>query len=171
MKDDQLANVFGAMTLSLVTDMDSAIKSSKLQSTSHCAAVVAIVQQPGLSIDQLRKVLQLSHSGAVRLVDRLVVAGLVVREAGPNGRTVRLSATLAGRKEFKAISERRRELLKAALTTLTPEEKGQLGLILAKLLRGSAFTVVEAQYICRLCDHSVCFQRGGCPVADSLRDA
>lgn len=171
MKGDQLANMFGAMALSLVTDMESAIEDSKLQSASHCAAVLAIVQQPGLSIDQLRKVLQLSHSGTVRVVDRLVTAGFAVREAGPNGRTVRLSATRTGRKEFEAISKRRLERLKVALKSLTLEEKGQLGVISAKLLRGCASTVLEAQHICRLCDQSVCFQRGECPVADSLSNA
>jgi MarR family transcriptional repressor of emrRAB len=171
MKDDQLANVFGAMALSLVTDMVNVLEDSKLQSASHCAAVMVIVQQPGLSIDKLRKVLQLSHSGTVRVVDRLVAVGLAIREAGPDGRTVRLSATRAGRKEFEAISERRLERLKIALKTLTLEEKRQAGVISAKLLCGSASTVFEAQHICRLCYQSVCVQRGGCPVADSLNNA
>lgn len=168
MKDDQLANVFGAMVLALATEMEGVIVDSRLQSGSHCAAIAVIVQQSGLSIDQLRRVLGMSHSGTVRIVDRLVDAGLAVREAGLDGRTVKLSATRAGRREFEAISERRLGSLRAALKALDREEREQLGVISAKLLGGFASTVIEAQHVCRLCEHSVCVRRGGCPVAESV---
>ena len=39
----------------------------------------------GQSIDALRRVVGLTHSGAVRLVDRLVAAGPAERRAGADG--------------------------------------------------------------------------------------
>jgi DNA-binding MarR family transcriptional regulator len=171
MKTDQLANIFGAMALSVATDMESAIEKSTSHSVSHCAALLAVVQQPGLSIDELRQILQLSHSGTVRVVDRLVVADLVRREPGRDGRTLGLTATRAGVRSFEAIAERRLERLRVALKNLTQEEKSLLGVISAKLLHGSASSYTQAQRICRLCNHSVCFGRGGCPVADGINAA
>jgi MarR family transcriptional repressor of emrRAB len=168
MKRDQVANIVGAMALSIVSAMSDAIEESTSQSVGHCIAVLAIVQVPGLSIDQLRQILRLSHSGTVRVVDKLVSADLVTRSAGQDGRTVSLKATSAGRNRYRAISERRLKQLEIALNSLTREERNQLEAISAKLLRGSASTAPEAQRICRLCDHSVCFGRGDCPVADGL---
>jgi DNA-binding MarR family transcriptional regulator len=168
MKHDQVANIFGAMALSIVSTMSDAIEESTSQSVGHCAAVLAIVQVPGLSIDQLRQILRLSHSGTVRVVDKLVFSGLVTRSAGQDGRTVSLKATNAGRNQCRVISERRMNQLELALNSLSREERSQLQAISAKLLRRSVSTVPEGQRICRLCDHSVCFGRGGCPVADGV---
>jgi MarR family transcriptional regulator, negative regulator of the multidrug operon emrRAB len=168
MKRDQVGNVFGAMALSIVSTMSDAIEKSTAQSIGHCTAVLAVVQLPGLSIDQLRQILRLSHSGTVRVVDKLVSSGLVTRTAGHDGRTVSLKATNAGRDQYRAISKTRLHYLEVVLNALTRGERNQLEAISAKLLGGSASTKPEAQRTCRLCDHSVCFGRGGCPVADGL---
>nr|WP_239479307.1 MarR family winged helix-turn-helix transcriptional regulator [Lichenicola cladoniae] len=61
------------------------------------AAVVIIGHATGLSIDELRRVLGLSYPGTVRLVDRLVAAGLSVRsKALRDRRAVALVLTEAG---------------------------------------------------------------------------
>jgi MarR family transcriptional regulator, negative regulator of the multidrug operon emrRAB len=168
MKHDQLANIFGAMALSAVTGLQSVIEASASHSISHCAALFAVVQHPELSIDMLRQILQLSHSGTVRVVDRLAVAGLVRRSPGCDGRTIGLTATRAGIKLFKVITAKRLEKLAAALGNLSQEEKVQLGAISAKLLFGSATSRIQAQRVCRLCDHSVCHGRGSCPVTEGV---
>jgi hypothetical protein len=97
-----------------------------------------------------------------------VVADPIRREAGRDGRTLGLVATRAGRGSFKAIMDTRLERLGVALKNLTQEEKSQLGAMLAKLLSGSASSSTQAKRICRLCDHAVCFGRGGCPVAEGI---
>jgi len=112
---------------------------------------------------ELRKTLDQLRSG-----DRLVVADLVRREAGRDGRTLGLVATRVGRRSFEAIRDTRLERLGVALKKLTQEEKSQLGAISAKLLGGSASSSIQAKRICRLCDHSVCFGRGSCPVAEAV---
>jgi len=68
----------------------------------------------GASIDALRRVLGLSHSGGVRIVKRLEAEGLVAREPDPaDGRAVRLHLTGAGEREA-------RRLLAARQAALTP---------------------------------------------------
>jgi DNA-binding MarR family transcriptional regulator len=168
MKHDQIANIFGAMAVSTVGIMSDAMKELSSQSVGHCAAILAIVQVPGLSIDQLRQILRLSHSGTVRVVDKLVSSGLAIRSAGQDGRTVSLKATNAGRNQCRVILKRRMSELEIVLNSLSREEKSQLQAISAKLLRRSVSTVPEALRICRFCDHSVCVGRGECPVADGM---
>lgn len=171
MKANQLANVVGAWALSIVSGMEKAIGASSQQSESDLLALLAIAQQPALSIDQLRHILQLSHSATSRVVDRLASSRFVLRESGPDGRTLSLMATDHGLQEAAAISERRLSGLRAALAPLSAEEKAQLAAISVKLMHGVASTRIDAQRVCCLCDHSVCFRTGHCPVAKGLTHA
>jgi len=81
------ANAFGALALEATRRIQEA---SALAGPSGASAPAAIVALNGLanggSIDALRRVVGLTHSGAVRLVDRLAAAGLVERRVGVDGR-------------------------------------------------------------------------------------
>src|SRR3954453_2545737 len=65
-------NVLAAWALAVADAVRIASEESTGLSGGAPAALVAIVADPGLSIDQLRHVLALTHPGTVRLVDRLV---------------------------------------------------------------------------------------------------
>ncbi|MGV2386825.1 MAG UNVERIFIED_CONTAM: MarR family transcriptional regulator, partial [Thermobifida fusca] len=81
---DRVANVLGALALAVTDRTSAAIAAAAGQSVSAAAALSAMhhfLDRP--TLDQLRRVLGLTHSGAVRLVDRLVDAGLVTRGPGP----------------------------------------------------------------------------------------
>src|ERR1700712_817942 len=89
-------NVLAAWALAVADVVRRAAEQSTGMGGGGPAALVAIVADPGLTIDELRKILDLTHPGAVRLVDRLVEQGWVRREPG-TGRSVRLKPTSSGR--------------------------------------------------------------------------
>ncbi|MBE7163640.1 MAG: MarR family transcriptional regulator, partial [Williamsia herbipolensis] len=82
--DEHLANVLGTVSLRVMTRVAAAVEDATgltmVQATALSAlGVHAGDVRSGASIDQLRRWVELSHSATVRLVDRLVEAGLVER--------------------------------------------------------------------------------------------
>ena len=96
-----LANVVGAFA-AVVAEVETNATTSAF-SESDRTSLLLVAKYPNCTINQLRKPLRLSHSGCVRLVDRLVKHGLLVRQTGvEDARSVRLKLTEAG--EFAAAS-------------------------------------------------------------------
>ena len=57
-----------------------------------------------MSIDQVSKILRLSHAGAVRLIDRLIGQGLVVKiTSAADRRMMHLHLTAAGNQEREKL--------------------------------------------------------------------
>ena len=83
------ANVLGALALVLTDRITDAVQDAAAQAETGAVALSALrhVLPPEPSIDLLRQVLGLTHSGTVRLVDRLEAAGQVRRGSGRDGRT------------------------------------------------------------------------------------
>jgi MarR family transcriptional repressor of emrRAB len=164
---DRAANVVGALALVLTDRMTDAVEGAADQVATGAVAVSALhhfLREP--TIDVLRQVLGLTHSGTVRLVDRLEAAGLVRRGPGQDGRTTTVRLTAAGRRTATRVTGSRGGLLHDALETLTPTEQEQLadlaGRVLVGLRRGSGAT----RWTCRLCDTEACGRaEGRCPVA------
>ncbi len=81
---DRLINLLGA----LATGVADRVRGAALDGTTFggetAAALVVVGHTPGLSINQLGRVLRLSHPGTVRLVDRLANAGHVARSLAPH---------------------------------------------------------------------------------------
>src|ERR1700730_15865640 len=92
--DARLANIVNALALALADRMQDAAEGAAGQSASAPSALVALHEflDHG-TMDQLRQVIGLTPSGAVRLVDRLVRAGHVAREPGADKRSVALVLT------------------------------------------------------------------------------
>lgn len=162
MNDDRTLNLLGAFALTIVDAMDSVIQID-VGSGETSAALVSLGAEPGLSITQLRQILQLSHPGTVRLVDRLETQALVERRSGADGRTLALFLTEAGQTKRAQILMERRQQLQRAVTALTPIESQQLTHLLEKML--TTLTATEREYltICRLCEEEVC-PGDRCPV-------
>jgi MarR family transcriptional repressor of emrRAB len=80
----------------------------------------------GRSIDVLAKTVGLTHSGAVRLVDRLAAAGLADRRVGVDGRAVALQLTPEGRREARRVLARREAAIEQVLAPLTAAERAAL---------------------------------------------
>lgn len=167
------ANVLGALALALTDRMSDAAEDTTGQAVTDGIALSALVHvlPPDPSIDLLRQVLGITHSGAVRLVDRLEVAGLVRRVPGTDRRTTAIRLTPSGRRAATRVAGGRIDLVRDALDALSADEQEQLaalaGKVLAGLRRDPATTGGPiTRWTCRLCDTTACGRaEGRCPVA------
>jgi DNA-binding MarR family transcriptional regulator len=165
-RERQAANLLGALTLTVSDRLLRAIAEAGGVAENDAVALSAlqhILEAP--RVDQLARVLGLSSSGVVRLVDRLEAAGLVRRAAAADGRVTETELTPAGRRRANAVSRARLELMEGALEVLTPAERRQLGELAGKILAGRVRPPGATRWTCRLCDLVACGRpRGRCPV-------
>lgn len=161
-------NLLGALALS-VTDRMTAVATAAGQSLSAATALSAMAGfLDGTSIDRLSDVLGLSHSGTVRLVDRLVLDGLVERLAGADGRSRSVELTASGRELADQLTADRARVLYGLTSALDAQERGQLQRLAAKMLTGVVVTKDGGAWICRLCDVDACGRtQGHCPTAQA----
>ena len=96
-------------------------------SAPRLSALSVIVFSDGIALGALAAAEQVRPPTMTRIVDALVAAGLVVREADPaDRRIVRLSATGKGREILLAGKARRVEALSRRLRTLSAEDRKSL---------------------------------------------
>jgi len=166
---DREANVLGALALVITDQTAAAAAAAAGQSLSAAAALSALHQfldRP--TIDRLRQVLGLTPSGAVRLVDRLVEAGLVTRGPGADGRSRSVALTARGRRAATRISAARAALLSGTLAGLSRTERDTLHGLLGKVLANVVQAKEGGAWICRLCDLDACGRAAGhCPAANA----
>ncbi|MDX2213216.1 MAG: MarR family winged helix-turn-helix transcriptional regulator [Oculatellaceae cyanobacterium bins.114] len=163
MDDERTLNLLGALALSIVDALNPVLEANAGHGGETPAALVTLGAEPGISINTLRQILNLSHPGTVRLIDRLEAQGLVERRSGVDGRTLALFLTNAGWERRQAILTERRQALQVALQPLTLDERSQLTTLLEKMLMGMTTDELRAYAICRLCEEEVC-PGDRCPV-------
>jgi DNA-binding MarR family transcriptional regulator len=134
----------------------------------------------GGTIDQLRQVLGISHSTAVRLIDSLVADGHVARtHQSDDRRSVALTLTPSGRRAARRVLAARREVVHGTLEGLSEHDRRSL-MRLAEVLTAQlvdlrlAERAVESPrssgWLCRLCDFGACGRPDGlCPAAKRAR--
>jgi MarR family transcriptional regulator, negative regulator of the multidrug operon emrRAB len=152
-----LANVLGAFGLALADRLAAACELAG--GASAAEALVAVHESRGVaSIDALARIVGLSHSGTVRLVDRLQRDGLLERRRGADQRSAALVLTPAGRRLARRVLARRDAEMHSVLALLTAGEQEALGRVASRVL--GAAPEAEAR-VCRLCDRNACTT---CPV-------
>lgn len=168
---DHAGNLLGAFTLAVADRTTDAVGGAAGQSGAAAAALSALQQfLDAPSVDLLRRVLGLTPSGAVRLVDRLEAAGHVERGPGPDARTVSLHLTGEGRRAAGEIHEARSHVLDHALGALTPKERDTYAELTGRMLIGLMQEPGATRWMCRLCDLGACGRaEGRCPVANEAR--
>src|SRR5262245_45021829 len=77
----RLENIWGAISLATVDKMERAFAAQTGRGPSAVAAISQVGMEPGLSIERLRRIIALSHSATVRLVDQLVAEGFITRQS------------------------------------------------------------------------------------------
>ncbi len=165
--DDHLANLVGAFVSAAQDRLTAVLEQETGLAGSGPAAVLAIDTWSGCSIDFLRRVLHLTHSGAVRLVARLCDDGWVARGPGVDGRTAALTLTSTGHAVAARLRACREEVMGDFVNVLPREQRRGLAAALEASLRAHPRTRIEAQRACRLCDHTNC--RGSdCPIGSSV---
>ena len=168
---EHTTNVLGALALALTDRVDVAVAAVADLSPSDAAALSTLHHMLlGPSVEQLRRVLGLTHSGTVRLVDRLARTDLVARTQGPDARTVTVALTETGRDRSARASEVRAHTISEALARLTPGDRVDLdrlaGQVLVALMRGPGAT----RWICRRCDTGACGRYADtCPIGREVQ--
>lgn len=166
-KLEQQANVLGAMAL-VVTDMSATAVADDLKQSPNVVAALCVLHgvlhEP--TLEQLRRTLGITHSGTVRIVDRLVGAGLAERRPGSDERSLSIVLTAAGRRQAASIAAARMGLLTRALSGLTAVERETFHELAGKVLASIVDAKDGGPWICRLCDLDACRRdQGECPTA------
>lgn len=157
--DHKLANLLGAFSV-VVQD---ALREAEV-SDSRAAAIICVGSHPGESIEELSRALGLSHSGTVRLVDRLKREHLVVRaRTEKDRRTSRLRLSTQGAEEFEQLLDRRRQAIGRLIDHLPAGMAAGLTQALEALLSANTSNLADARRTCRLCAEQDC-RPTGCPV-------
>lgn len=156
------SNLLGATVLGLHDEIRHAVEKGSGHAGEAPSAISALGHQPGLSNDALSRLLNLTHTGTVRLIDRLVADGLVERRpSARDKRGVALHLTEAGETTRAQILEDRAERLEPLVSALTAREQKTLADLLSKLLVSVSRDDGHKLRICRLCDSGAC---GNCPI-------
>jgi MarR family transcriptional regulator, negative regulator of the multidrug operon emrRAB len=163
------ANLVGALGLALADRLSDAL--GEVGGGSAAEALVTLYERrPGAAIDAVAGVLALSHSGTVRLVDRLEAAGLVERRRGGDHRSAALYLTSAGRRAARRVLRRREANVQLMLDLLTDVQRTQLAELAGIVLRGLGQEPEAERRLCRLCDLEACGRsKGRCPVTARRR--
>jgi DNA-binding MarR family transcriptional regulator len=129
------------------------------------AALTLVAQHPGCTVEWLRGRIDLTQSGTVRLVDRLVDQGLLTREA-PTGRVVPLRATARGRALVRRWGKLRDAIVDDLLAPVPADRRTALVEGMAAALTGRERTRPKADATCRTCSWPAC--GADCPVDRSV---
>lgn len=165
-----VANRLGALALTLSDRVREATEEATGMAGGAPAALISLREwADGSSVDVLAEAMGLSHSRAVRVIDRLETAGLARREGDPSdGRRVLVWLEPAGRTLADRARDARSQVLDAAVGALEPGSAGELERLLGALLSAATPDVRSARQTCRLCDVHACGHfEGACPVTEA----
>lgn len=161
-RSERLENLAGAWALAVDDVQRKAVDAVAGHGGSVPSALVTLGAFPGQTIEELRNALGLTHSGAVRLVDRLVEAGWLERRPGVGGRALSLVLTPGGREAGRKLLRERGKAIASLLEPLCHADQVQLEGLLEKMLASRASTRRDARHVCRLCERQTC---PPCPVS------
>jgi DNA-binding MarR family transcriptional regulator len=166
----RVANRLGAVSLTLSDSIRDATEEATGMAGGLPAALVSLQEwADGKSVDVLAEAMRVSHSRAVRVVDRLEAAGLARRESDPSdGRRALVWLEPAGRRLAQRALDARSRVLLAAVGELDVADVRDLERLLGVLLTATTVDVRAAKETCRLCDAHACgHYDGACPVSQA----
>ena len=163
-----MANWLGALAMAVQDAQEAATGHA---GASRTAALLTVSAFPGTHIVDLSRILSLTHSAAVRIVDALVAEGLIMRTAyaGEDARHVALVPTAEGERKSRETQASRKRALAGMLAPLSRDQREQLAGILDTMLSGTSRRREEARHVCRFCEHSAC-KGPNCPVGRSVEE-
>jgi DNA-binding MarR family transcriptional regulator len=177
-RDTRDANLLAAMSLAISDLLSVEADAAAGHRGAGPAALVALHEfAGGRTMDNLRNVLGLTPSGAVRLVDRLVQDGLVDRRPGADKRSVALTLTPRGHRTAVRVQTARNAGVQRVLAELSEADR-----VAVRRASEALITVIARQrlvarrrdeptaagWLCRLCDFAACGRSSGqCPAAST----
>jgi DNA-binding MarR family transcriptional regulator len=170
MKNEKyISNLVGAFATAVSSEVESNISELGARSLSHEVALVAIHNHPNETIDILSKVLGITHSGAVRLINTLEKENLVERHKSPqDARSVVLRVTVDGSIRVESILKSREGVTSKLLRSFDDNQKKDFMKLLEIAMSNLTNERIEARRICKLCNEGVC-RKFGCPVENAIK--
>jgi MarR family transcriptional regulator, negative regulator of the multidrug operon emrRAB len=162
--EPEIANLLGALSLAVMDQIEQGARDIIGRAGETPAALIVIGYGP-ITNDKLRRILGLSHSGTVRLVDRLVSDRLVERRPGKDGREVALHLTAKGAASRKDLLSSRISAVASFLDVLSPSERKRLRELIRDVLARQDTSEMDRFTICRMCDNGVC---SNCPLPTTV---
>jgi DNA-binding MarR family transcriptional regulator len=159
----RLSNLLGALGVALTDDLVTAVAGETGLGLNEAACLNVVGHNDGCSVRYVSNTLGITHPGAVRVVDRLALDGLVERTTGPDRRTVALRLTPAGRLRWEQQRAARGRRLDAVVDQLTRAQRAAALSAIETLLATLTTSALQAERVCRFCDESACPQHQ-CPV-------
>jgi MarR family transcriptional repressor of emrRAB len=173
----RLVNLLGTAARGVTDAMDAATLAAAGLDTTACAALIAMLDfSPAGSVRMLSQILGLTHSGTVRLVDRLAAPGYVTRTAGLDARSIAVTLTSSGGALAQRIQAARDDAIRQSLGPLSARQRDSLVEISEQLISRLTEQRLEQRAaghppargaLCRECDFTACGRRyGACPAAN-----
>jgi DNA-binding MarR family transcriptional regulator len=166
------SNVIGAFALNLGERVQSAVENACGVPGAPAVALVALHEfADGDSIAMLSRVLGVSHSRAVRVIDQLEARGWTRRTSDrEDGRAVSVRLTAAGARVAERALRAREAAIIDFLAPLSSGDIRALDAIAGSALGGQALNLEASRRLCRLCDAGDCGHSDGrCPVTTARR--
>jgi DNA-binding MarR family transcriptional regulator len=164
MEMQRLANLVGALALTLTDRMVREMCKEAGLPESSVSALIVMHQRPAVNVDGVARVLNLAHSSTVRLINRLENAGLVSHRSGADRRNHELLLTHDGEKLVDRMLYRREQTV---LELLQRDHFGEVDTSfvteIERLLSIAACDPMACARICRLCNTKTC-DLTRCPV-------
>jgi len=163
-----VANRLGAAALTLSDRLREATEAATGMAGGLPAALISLAEwADGSPVDVLAEAMRVSHSRAVRVVDRLQAAGLARRAPDPSdGRRALVLLEPAGRELAERALDARARALASVVAELGASDVRDLDRLLGALLDATTVDTRAARGTCRLCDAHVCGHYDGtCPVS------
>jgi len=160
-------NVIATMALLVADRAREAVEAAAESSGAIGPALCALHEfASGRPIEVLAGALGVSHSRAVRVVDRLDERGLARRRAAPDDRRVaQVELTAAGRRAARRVLAARAAAVEDVLAGLDDEARAAMAALAARVFDGAVTSRAAARRICRMCDAHACgHDAGRCPV-------
>jgi DNA-binding MarR family transcriptional regulator len=164
----RVANRLGAAALTLSDAIREATEAATGMAGGIPAALISLREwADGSSVDVLADAMRVSHSRAVRVVDRLEADGLARRGPHPSdGRRALVWLEPAGTDLAERALEARSRVLLSAVAELDDAHVHDLERLLGVVLDTTTVDERAAAKTCRLCDAHVCGHfEGACPVS------
>ncbi len=159
-------NQAAAFALSVNDEVDAALSTRFDRSRSEIETLVSVRHCQTFTVGWLGEVLQLTHSAAVRITDRLERDGLVRRTPQANRRFVGLVLTPAGIEVADDILRARRDVLDHVFQGVDDKALDQAMPVFRRILGRNSGGRLSSYRRCRICDEAACGET--CPVQQTF---
>ena len=166
--NDRLAalNRLAAFSQTVDAALDAALAQRFGRTRSEVMTLLSVRHCADFTVGWLAGVLQLTHSAAVRLADRLQALGLLTRTAVADRRQVGLALTANGRALADRMLASRKAALQALFAGIDDASLAAALPLFDTVLRRASGDEMAAYRSCRLCDEAMC--GASCPVEKGL---